>query len=268
MSFAATLVRCSKAPSSQRWLARHFRDPLVKQRLASPEQFRARSAFKLLELENLYHFLQHKDVRSVVDLGAAPGGWSQVLSGKLGWAIEDALGTRGMKSAQFDARAEEVLEDNFGLAEDVATESYGSWSVPERANGAPQRTVAAKPGEGRATIVAVDLLPMYPIPGVKTLQMDFLSPEADQCINAFLTEGPDDGVRKADVILSDMAANFSGNRIADSENSVRIAEAVFEFTKRHLRTAKDIGRARGGVLVYVVVLLRLILIPISRFFAD
>ena len=91
------------------------------------------------------------------------------------------------------------------------------------------------------------------------MQMDFLSPEADEYISAFLASGSDDGVGKADVILSDMAANFSGNRIADVENSLRISEAVFGFAMRHLRTAEEIGRTRGGVLVCVIHLLKMII---------
>ena len=55
-----------------------------------PANYRSRSAFKLLELDSRWHFLGHKDVRTVVDLGAAPGGWSQIAASKLGWARWDA----------------------------------------------------------------------------------------------------------------------------------------------------------------------------------
>jgi 23S rRNA (uridine2552-2'-O)-methyltransferase len=63
------------APSSQRWLARQLNDPYVQ--AAKTQGFRSRAAFKLLELDDKYKLIS-KGAR-VVDLGAAPGGWAQVL---------------------------------------------------------------------------------------------------------------------------------------------------------------------------------------------
>jgi len=80
-------VRKKLSASSTAWLARQGGDHYVKQRLAS--EFRSRSAFKLIELNNKYKFLDQHDVRVVVDLGAAPGGWSQVLAQKLKPASSD-----------------------------------------------------------------------------------------------------------------------------------------------------------------------------------
>ncbi len=62
------------APSSQRWLARQLNDPYVQ--AAKAQGMRSRAAFKLMELDDKYHLIG-KGAR-VVDLGAAPGGWSQV----------------------------------------------------------------------------------------------------------------------------------------------------------------------------------------------
>ena len=62
------------APSSQRWLARQLNDPYVQ--AAKAAGWRSRAAFKLSELDDKYHFLGKRAV--VVDLGAAPGGWTQV----------------------------------------------------------------------------------------------------------------------------------------------------------------------------------------------
>jgi len=62
------------APSSQRWLARQLNDPYVQ--AAKVQGWRSRAAFKLLELDDKYKLIT-KGCR-VVDLGAAPGGWSQV----------------------------------------------------------------------------------------------------------------------------------------------------------------------------------------------
>ena len=61
--------------SSTRWLERQLNDPYV--RRAKTESYRSRAAYKLLELDERFGLL--KGVRSVVDLGIAPGGWSQVV---------------------------------------------------------------------------------------------------------------------------------------------------------------------------------------------
>jgi len=61
--------------SSTRWLERQLNDPYV--RRAKAEGYRSRAAYKLLELDERFELL--KGVRSVVDLGIAPGGWSQVV---------------------------------------------------------------------------------------------------------------------------------------------------------------------------------------------
>ena len=65
--------------SSTRWLERQLNDPYVKR--ARAENYRSRAAYKLIELDERFGFL--KGVKSVVDLGIAPGGWSQVVRRKL-----------------------------------------------------------------------------------------------------------------------------------------------------------------------------------------
>jgi 23S rRNA (uridine2552-2'-O)-methyltransferase len=73
-------VRLEKArkhrPSSQRWLERQLNDPYVA--AAKREGWRSRAAFKLSEIDDKHHFL--KVGARVVDLGAAPGGWSQIAA--------------------------------------------------------------------------------------------------------------------------------------------------------------------------------------------
>jgi 23S rRNA (uridine2552-2'-O)-methyltransferase len=64
-----------RSPQSTRWLARQLNDPYVK--LAAAEGYRSRAAFKLIELDEKFKFL--RGVKSVVDLGVAPGGWAQVV---------------------------------------------------------------------------------------------------------------------------------------------------------------------------------------------
>jgi len=66
------------SPASQRWLSRQLNDPYVQ--AAKTQGWRSRAAFKLLELDEKYKLIG-KNAR-VVDLGAAPGGWSQVALSK------------------------------------------------------------------------------------------------------------------------------------------------------------------------------------------
>jgi 23S rRNA (uridine2552-2'-O)-methyltransferase len=69
-----------KSPSSKQWLRRHVSDPYVKR--SKEEGYRSRSAYKLLEIDERDRLLQPGQV--VVDLGSAPGGWSQVAAKKAG----------------------------------------------------------------------------------------------------------------------------------------------------------------------------------------
>ncbi len=66
--------------SSTRWLARQLNDPYVSN--ARSKGYRSRSAFKLIELDDKFSFL--KKGAKVLDLGAAPGGWSQVARARIG----------------------------------------------------------------------------------------------------------------------------------------------------------------------------------------
>ncbi|HEX7929926.1 MAG TPA: RlmE family RNA methyltransferase [Sphingomicrobium sp.] len=70
-------IRTAKGrkPSSTRWLERQLNDPYV--RRAKAENYRSRAAFKLTELDERFGLL--KGAKAVVDLGIAPGGWSQVV---------------------------------------------------------------------------------------------------------------------------------------------------------------------------------------------
>jgi 23S rRNA (uridine2552-2'-O)-methyltransferase len=65
-----------RTAQSARWLERQLNDPYV--RKARAEGYRSRAAYKLLELDEKFSLLKGKSVRHVVDLGAAPGGWTQV----------------------------------------------------------------------------------------------------------------------------------------------------------------------------------------------
>src|ERR1700744_4447372 len=65
----------SRSPASTAWLRRQLNDPYV---VAAKQQgWRSRAAFKLLELDDRFHLIRRNT--RVVDLGAAPGGWTQVV---------------------------------------------------------------------------------------------------------------------------------------------------------------------------------------------
>jgi 23S rRNA (uridine2552-2'-O)-methyltransferase len=149
----------SRSLSSQRWLERQLNDPYVA--AARREGYRSRSAFKLIEIDDRLRLL--KPGKRVVDLGAAPGGWSQV---------------------------------------------------------AAERVRAA---DGKGQVVAIDLLPMEPIAGVAFIELDFMDPSAPARLRGLLREG------KADVVLSDMAAQGTGHARTDHLRIMGLAEAAAEF---------------------------------------
>jgi 23S rRNA (uridine2552-2'-O)-methyltransferase len=151
-----------KSSSSKQWLRRHVNDPYVQR--SKKEGYRSRSAYKLIEIDDRDRLLKGGLV--VVDLGAAPGGWSQVLAKKAG-------------------------------------------------------------GSGR--IVAVDLLPMDPIPGVTFIQADFDSRKGLQAVQAAL------GERRVDVVLSDMAPNMTGIAMTDQARGMNLAELARDFALLHLQ---------------------------------
>ena len=102
----------ARSRSSGRWLSEHFSDEYVK--LAQSQGYRSRAVFKLKELDEKVRLL--KPGMAVVDLGAAPGGWSQYSAqqvGKTGTIIAlDLLSVEplpGVICLQGDFREEEVL---------------------------------------------------------------------------------------------------------------------------------------------------------------
>ena len=141
--------------SSRTWLERQLRDPYVMR--AKREGFRSRAAYKLAEIDDKYRVL--KPGGRVVDLGAAPGGWSEIAAQRVG-------------------------------------------------------------AKGR--VIALDILDMKPIAGVEFLRLDFLADTAPAELKTLLGG-------KADVVLSDMAANATGHRKTDHLRIMALAEAAVIF---------------------------------------
>ncbi len=144
---------------SRRWLDRHFKDVYVKR--ARQEGYRSRAAYKLLEIQAKKRILGPG--MSVVDLGAAPGGWSQAAARIIG-------------------------------------------------------------AQGR--IVALDILPMEPLPNVTFIQADF----REEATLARLRQTLNGEV--ADVVLSDMAPNLSGNPAVDQPRMIYLGELALELARQ------------------------------------
>jgi len=143
-----------RTAASTRWLERQLNDPYV--RRAKAEGYRSRAAYKLIELDERFGLL--RGAKRVIDLGIAPGGWSQVVR---------------------------------------------------------RRSATAR-------IVGIDLLPTDPIDDVVILQMDFMDDTAPGRLAEELGG-------KADLVLSDMAANTVGHQQTDHLRTMGLVEAAAEF---------------------------------------
>ncbi len=148
--------------SSGSWRDRQERDPYVQR--ARKEGWRSRAVFKLEEIDRKEKLLRPDMV--CVDLGAAPGGWSQYVTTRL---------------------------------------------------------------NGRARIVAVDLLPMDALPDVEFVLGDF---REDDVFERLLGLVGDDG---ADLVMSDMAPNISGTKAVDQPRSMYLAELSLDLARRVLK---------------------------------
>lgn len=123
-----------RTASSTRWLERQLNDPYVKQ--AKAEGFRSRAAYKLIELDERFALL--KGVQRVVDLGIAPGGWSQVVRKRAPRAAVvgiDLLPTEpleGVTILQMDFMAEQApaaLTEALGGAPDLVLSDMAANTV-------------------------------------------------------------------------------------------------------------------------------------------
>lgn len=153
--------------SSQRWRQRQERDIYVEQ--AAREGWRSRAVFKLEQIQDKERLL--KSGITCVDLGSAPGSWSQLAARLVG-------------------------------------------------------------STGR--VIAIDLLPMEPIPGVEFLQGDFTAPDTLQAFRNLV--GPD----PVDLVMSDMAPNMSGNRTIDQPRSLALLDEALAFAREVLKPGGDL----------------------------
>lgn len=201
--------------SSRRWLDRHVNDPYVQQ--AQRDGYRSRAAYKLLELDERDRLLR-RGLR-VVDLGAAPGGWSQVAARLVG-AGALAQTTTSITSPSTSTRSGTSGEPGTnGPVGDLVVAPAGKLPV-------------APTGD---LVFAMDLLPMAPIPGVAFVQGDFREDADFARLQSLLHGAP------VDLVLSDMAPNVSGMHTVDQPRSMLLVELAAEFAERVLKP--------GGALV-------------------
>lgn len=125
--------------SSTRWLARQLNDPYVRE--ARAKGYRSRAAFKLIELDCKSRFLRKGSI--VVDLGAAPGGWTQVAAEHVGPAgrvvaidlleMEPVAGAEILQGDLREAESVERVEKMLGGRADVVLSDMAAPTTGHRA---------------------------------------------------------------------------------------------------------------------------------------
>jgi len=148
--------------TSKQWMREHINDPYVQQ--AQRDGYRSRAAYKLLEIDERDHLLKPGMV--VVDLGATPGGWSQIAANKVG---------------------------------------------------------------EKGKVIALDLLPLAPLPRVEFILGDFREDSVLEQLEDRL------GGKQIELVISDMAPNISGIDMTDQARSIYLAELALEFAAKHLK---------------------------------
>lgn len=152
---------------SRRWLDEHFSDRYVKR--AQKEGARSRAVYKLEELDRRDHLI--KPGMTLIDLGAAPGGWSEYAAQHVG---------------------------DSGL------------------------------------VIALDILPINPIAGVTAIQGDFRDDAVLEQLLGVINDRP------VDLVLSDMAPNLSGVKVADQARAMHLVELALDLARQVLRPGGDL----------------------------
>jgi 23S rRNA (uridine2552-2'-O)-methyltransferase len=151
-----------RSQSSRRWLQEHHSDPYV--RRAQAEGWRSRAVYKLEEVDKREQLLRRGGL--VLDLGAAPGAWSQYARTRVG-------------------------------------------------------------PKGR--VVASDILPIDPLPGVEFVQGDFRDEHVCAELLGLI------GVRSVDAVLSDMAPDLSGMDVIDQPRAMYLSELALDMAAKVLK---------------------------------
>lgn len=144
--FQYVSVRHKVTGSSKAWIKRHVHDPYVK--LAEKENSRSRAAFKLQELQDKYKIIRSNDF--VIDLGAAPGGWSLMVSKMLDFSRQGLLVSVDLlKMEPVSSTAEGNRGTHFIM---------GDFMSPAVRDKIAQITLAGTEGQRKANVVLSDML--------------------------------------------------------------------------------------------------------------
>jgi 23S rRNA (uridine2552-2'-O)-methyltransferase len=192
-----------KTASSTAWLRRQHADKYA--RLAQQHGLRARSAYKLMDIDDDMRIL--KPGMRVIDLGAAPGGWTLVAADR----VRAARSTKPPPPHN-EAALEALLKQQYAVT-----------------GGQPQRSLIPRRLPPRGTVVAVDLQDIEDIPNATIIKGDFLEDNTQRIVRYYL-----DG-SEADVVLSDMAPRTSGNSVLDHLRIMTLAHAALSFAENVLR---------------------------------
>lgn len=150
--------RMARTKTSKQWLKEHFDDAYVKR--SQEAGYRSRASFKLLEIQEKDNLINPG--MTVIDLGAAPGGWAQVAASLVG---------------------------------------------------------------ARGRVLASDILPVEPLPGVEFVQGDF----TEAAVLERLLQSMQG--KLADLVLSDMAPNMSGMKDIDQPRVMHLAELALDLAR-------------------------------------
>lgn len=253
--------KSASSGSSHEWLSRQNRDPYVEKSQAAG--YRSRAAFKLLEIHERFKLLRPGD--RVLDLGAAPGSWTQVAAELVEQKEPKRVRSKEAPAPLNPAASSANVVDNDESAHESSSPSSAAMTAKPRARrtsifgvhsvevatsppttatavvsataGSISRPVKVAPEMGpRNCVVAVDLLPIEPLNGVAIIKGDFTTKAVQSAIAAALGQG--DGTwnaGRADVLLSDMAHSFSGSASLDHTLQMRLAWSALLFTRDRLR---------------------------------
>lgn len=152
----------SRSKSSKRWLDEHHADSYVKK--SKVQSYRSRAVYKLSEINDRDKLIQPN--QCVIELGAAPGGWTQYV------------------------------------AQNMSAKGF---------------------------LLAVDILQMDPVEGAHVLEADFTEEETLDQMRDILNG------RQADLVLSDMAPNFTGQPAVDQPRSMYLVELALDMCGEFLR---------------------------------
>ncbi|KAF7504759.1 hypothetical protein GJ744_001760 [Endocarpon pusillum] len=209
----------ARSASSHRWLERQSKDRFARQ--ARVQGLKSRAAFKLLQINERYRLF--RPGQTVVDLGYAPGSWSQVAidltkpSGRvLGVDLIPAQPPRGVSTIQGDFLSPDVQDSIRSFLRD-----------PDRGRSLrPQ--VYSDMGAEHAGDVAIDARMTRSYIDREREGSMSLAVEADEQEVEMMGDIPEE--RTVDVVLSDMMMNTSGNNFRDHAGSMDLCRSALHFS--------------------------------------